>query len=75
MFAFHAQMYGHNHARATREHDGCVCVTATIENADGDKLAIAVDDADALEALGWELVQAAAAIKAQQAPEGGQHAA
>jgi len=68
MFAIHAQMYGHSHVGAERQHEGCPCVTVTIETAAGDKIAVAVDDAAALEALGWAILGEAERLKQGEQP-------
>lgn len=67
MFALSMQMYGHSHASAERAHEGCPCVTLTVETAAGDKVALSVDDAAALESLGWAILGEAERLK-QDAP-------
>ena len=63
MFAAHLTAYGHSHVSAERQHEGCPCVTATIETAAGDKMALSVDDAAALETLGWALLGEAGRLR------------
>jgi len=67
MFAISMQAYGHTHASAERQHADCPCVTLTVETAAGDKLAVAVDDAAALEALGWAILREAERLAAGEA--------
>lgn len=68
MFAAHLTAYGHSHTSAERQHEGCPCVTLTVETAAGDKVALSVDDAAALEALGWAILGAAEQLKQGEQP-------
>lgn len=68
MFAAHLTAYGDSRIGAERQHEGCPCVTVTIETAAGDKVALSVDDAAALEALGWAILGEAERLKQGEQP-------
>lgn len=59
MFAFHAELVGSVVAHAERMHEGCPCVTATLEDERGGKVSVNRQSRAELRAIGLAILSAA----------------